>query len=92
MPEVNSDHVNESLPEDIRELVDRCKIGRRSFSKDEMDVALKFGVLLWRRLHKMSQHYERESNYFMPNDIRGQILKQASIDINHVLRDTLNDI
>lgn len=79
-------------PASITQLVGRCEVGEESFSNDDMSVALKFGELLWRRLEKMADHYERQSGNFMPRDIRGPMMQHASDDMRHVLNNTAKDM
>lgn len=83
---------DDALPDEIKKLVGRCEINEHTFDSDEMYVALKFGEMLWRRLARMADHYERQSGNFMPNDIRGTMMAQASEDMRHVLNDTRQDL
>jgi hypothetical protein len=85
-------NVSEDLPDAIRQLVRRCWIGEHTFDNDDMSVALKFGELLWHRINRMAEHYDRQSGNFMPNDIRGPMMVKAATDMRHVLADTLADL
>lgn len=80
------------LPDEIQQLVGRCEINQHTFDNDDMSVALKFGEMLYRRLSRMADHYQRQSGNFMPNDIRGPMMAKAAEDMRHVLNDTLRDL
>jgi len=84
--------LDDAFPDEIRSLVGRCEINEHTFDNDDMSVALKFGEMLWRRLAKMADHYERQSGNVMPNDIRGSMMAQAANDMRHVLSDTRKDL
>jgi len=82
----------EELPDEIQQLVKRCEINEHTFDNDEMSVALKFGEMLWRRLNRVADHYERQSSNFMPEDIRGPMMAEAAKSMRHVLSDTKKDL
>lgn len=82
----------DALPDAIRRLVGRCEINEHTFDNDDMSVSLKFGEMLWRRLARMADHYERQSGNFMWLDIRGPMMAQAARDMRHVLDDTRRDL
>lgn len=84
--------MTDELPTQIKQLVSRCEVGESSFDNDDMSVALKFGELLWRRLNRMVEHYERQSGNFMPRDVRGPMMAQAASDFRHVLNDCRKDM
>lgn len=84
--------MDDSLPELIKQLVGRCEINETSFSNDDMSIALKFGELLWRRLTRMAEHYERQSKNFMPGDIRACGMNDAAKDMRHVLADCAKEL
>ena len=79
------------MPPEIRQLIGRCEVGDR-FDNDDMSLALKFGELVWRRLLRLAEHYERQSELFMPGDSRIQPMKQAAKDMRFVLSDTAVDL
>jgi hypothetical protein len=80
------------LPEEFAQLVGRCEINESTFTNDEMSVALKFGQMLFRRLTRMAEHYERMSGHFMPEDIRGPMMAQAAKDMRAVVSDCVKDL
>ena len=80
------------LPEEIKQLIARCMVNEVSFDNDDMSVALKFGEMLWKRLYRMSDHYEKQSKQFVSGDIRGPMMAQAAEDMRHVLTDTDRDL
>jgi hypothetical protein len=80
------------MPVGIRSLVERCEINEINFSNDDMLFALKFGELVWRRLLRFAEHYERQSKDFMPDDIRGPMMAQAAKDMRFVLSDVARDL
>lgn len=79
-------------PQQIKQLVARCEIAEHTFDNDDMSLALKFGELLWRRLIRFAEHYEKMSGNFMPEDIRGPMMAQAAKDMRHILNDVRTDI
>lgn len=88
--------MDEELPQEIKSLVGSCEIGEKSFSNDEMSAALKFGQLLWCRLTRMAEHYERmaagvEPVHPMIPSREAGFLNQAAKDMWHVLEDTRKD-
>lgn len=87
---------DEDLPTDITTLVGRCQIGETKFDNDDMSQALKFGELLWRRLCRMAEHYERmaagvEPVHPMIPSREAGFLNQAAKDMWHILEDTRKD-
>jgi hypothetical protein len=89
--------VSGDMPAEIRILVGRCEINETTFSNDDfsnddMSLALKFGELVWRRLLRFAEHYERQSKNFMPDDIRGPMMAQAAKDMRFVLSDVARDL
>ena len=80
------------LPPEIMQLIGRCEINESQFDNDDMSIALKFGEMLWRRLTRMAEHYEKQSGNFMPEDIRGPMMAQAAKDMQYVLTDTDKDL
>ena len=42
--------VTGELPPEIKSLIGRCEINERSFTNDDLSLALKFGEMVWRRL------------------------------------------
>jgi hypothetical protein len=83
--------VSGEMPTEIRTLVGRCEVGDK-VSNDDLSLALKFGELLWRRLLRFAEHYERQSENFMPGDIRGPMMGQAAKDMRFVLSDVARDL
>ncbi len=83
---------DDALPDEIKLLVGRFEINEHTFGNDDISLALKFGEMLWRRLAKMADHYERQSDNFMPDDIRGPMMAQSAKDMRHVLDDTRRDL
>ena len=75
------------LPEEFAQLVGRCEISETAFTNDEMSVALKLGQMLFRRLTRLAEHYERMSGHFMPEDIRGPMMAEAAKDMRAVVSD-----
>ena len=80
------------LPLEFSELVGRCEVNEIAFTNDEMSVALKFGQMLFRRLTRLAEHYERMSGHFMPEDIRGPMMAQAAKDMRAVVGDCVKDL
>lgn len=74
------------LPQSIVRLIRRCEVNELAFTNEEMSLALMFGELLWRRLEKLADHYERQSDNFMPGDIRAHCMSDAFKDMRDVLR------
>lgn len=83
---------NENIPDSIKVLVGRCEIGETSFDNADMSLALKFGEMLWRRLCRMADYYDRQSGNYMPGDIRANSMADAAKDMRHVLHDTRKDL
>jgi hypothetical protein len=83
---------DDAMPQEIVSLVRRCEVNEHRFSNEDVSVALKFGEMLWRRLARMADHYERQSVNFMPHDIRGPMMAHAASDMRHVLNDTRKDL
>lgn len=79
------------MPSCITILKGRCEINERFFTNDDMSLALKYAEMLWRRLSRMSEHYERQSANFMDGDIRGPMMACAAKDMKHVLRNCADD-
>lgn len=79
------------MPQEIRTLIGRCEVGE-SFNNNDMSLALKFGELLWQRLLRLAEHYERQAELFMPSDSRVPITKQVAKDMRFVLSDTAVDL
>lgn len=77
---------------EIQQLIGRCEINERSFDNADMSVALKFGEMMWRRLTRMAEYYERQSGNFMPGDIRAKCMADAAKDMRHVLADCAKDL
>jgi hypothetical protein len=84
--------VSGDMPAEIRSLVGRCEVNEISFSNDEMSLALKFGELVWRRLLRTAEHYERQSENFMPGDVRSPMMKDAAKAMRFVLSDCARDL
>jgi hypothetical protein len=87
---------DEDLPTDITSLVGRCEIGEKKFDNDDMSQALKFGELLWKRLCRMAEHYERmaagvEPVHPMIPSREAGFLNQAAKNMWHILEDTRKD-
>lgn len=80
------------LPQAISQLVGRCEMNEVSFTNHEMSVALKFGQMLFRRLTRLAEHYERMSELFMPNDIRGPMMGDSAKDMRLVVSDCVKDL
>lgn len=79
------------IPDEISRLIHRCESGESSFDNDDMSAALMFGTLLWRRLTRLSEHYEHQSGNFMPGDTRAVCMRIAAAGMRHVLIDTQKD-
>lgn len=84
--------VSGEMPEDIKTLVGMCETGTTSFGNDDLSLALKFGELVWRRLLRMAEHYEKQSENIIEGDIRGPMMAQAAKDMRFVLSDTARDL
>ena len=84
--------VSGELPVPIRQLVKRCEVNAEDFDNEDMSLALKFGELLWRRLTKLVEHYERQAENFMPGDSRAGMMKSAARDMRFVLSDCARDL
>jgi len=80
----------DGLPDEIAILIGRYGIA--NFDSDDMSTALRFSEMLWRRLTRMAEHYERQSQNFMPDDIRRSMMQRAAKDMRHVLEDTKKDL
>lgn len=44
------------------------------------------------RLQRLAEHYERQSQNFMPGDIRANCMADAGKDMRHVLNDCAKDL
>jgi len=84
--------VSGEMPPEIEALIGRCEINEHTFDNDDMSLALKFGELVWRRLVRMAEHYERQSANFMPGDNRAGMMANAARDMRFVLSDTARDL
>ena len=84
--------VSGELPADIQSLVGYCESGTELISNDDLSTALKFGELLWRRLRRLAEHYEKQSGNFMEWDSRGPMMAQAAKDMRFVLSDVARDL
>ena len=84
--------VSGEMPAEMRSLIGRCEINENDFSNDDMSLALKFGELCWRRLLRLSEHYEKQSGNFMEWDSRGGMMAQAAKDMRFVLSDVARDL
>lgn len=84
--------VSGDIPEPIHVLIGRCEIGEKAFDNDDMSMALKFGELVWRRLLRMAEHYEKQSDNFMEWDIRGPMMAEAAKSMRFVLSDAAIDL
>ena len=80
------------MPAEIRELIGRCEINENTFSNDDMSLALKFGELVWRRLLRTAEHYEKQSGNFMDWDTRGPMMAEAAKSMRFVLSDVARDL
>lgn len=83
--------VSGEIPQEIRSLIGRCEIGDK-FDNDDLSLALKFGELVWNRLVRMAEHYERQSENFVAGDIRAKCMLDAARDMRFVLSDTAIDL
>lgn len=83
--------VSGEIPSGIRSLIGRCEVLDR-IDNDDLSLALKFGELLWRRLLRMAEHYEKQSGNFMPGDSRADMMAQAARDMRFVLSDCVRDL
>jgi hypothetical protein len=58
---------------------------------DDLSLTLKFAQMLWRRLVRMAEHYERQSENFPHGDVRATMMEEAARDMRFVLSDTVID-
>ena len=84
--------MSDEIPPCIRQLIGRCEINETQFDNDDMSLALKFGEMLHRRLTRFTEHYERRSGMYMPEDIRAKCDAQAAKDMRDILSDTHRDL
>ena len=89
--ELHPSAVTGEIPQEIRSLIGRCEVGDK-FSNYDLSLALKFGELLWNRLTRMAEHYERQSGNFMPEDVRSMGMRDAAKDMRLVLHDCATDL
>lgn len=87
-----NDDIETELPVEFSQLVGRCEVNESIFTNEEMSVALKFGEMLFCRLTRLAEHYERMSGHFMREDIRGPMMAQAAKDMRAVVRDCVKDL
>lgn len=84
--------VSGDMPENVKILIARCAVGEDVFANDDISLSLRFGELLWRRLLRMAEHYERQSDLFSEGDIRGPMMALAAKDMRFVLSDCARDL
>lgn len=84
--------ISGEIPESIRRLIGRCEINEFGFSNSEMSLSLKFGELVWRRVLRLAEHYERMAELYPSHDIRGPMLRDAARGMRFVLSDCARDI
>ena len=84
--------VSGEMPAEIRRLIGRCEIGEERFTNASMSMALKFGELIWRRLLRTAEHYERQANNFMPGDDRALWMEESAKAMRFVLSDCARDL
>lgn len=84
--------VSGEMPPEVKALVGRREINEHTFGNDDMSLALKFGELVWRRLVRVAEHYEKQSENFMEWDSRGPMMAQAAKDMRFVLSGTAIDL
>lgn len=84
--------VSGEMPHDIQSLSGRCEIGEVRFDNDDMSLALKFAELLWRRLRRLAEHYEAQSDNYMPGDTRGPMMAESAKAMRFVLSDVARDL
>jgi len=83
--------VSGDMPDEIIKLIERCEV-RDASDNDDLSLSLKFGEMVWRRLLRMAEHYERQADTFTEGDIRGPMMSQAAKDMRFVLSDTARDL
>lgn len=83
--------ISGDMPEQIVKLIERGEI-RDASDNDDLSVSLRFGEMIWRRLLRMAEHYERMSLHFTLGDVRGPMMSQAAKDMRFVLSDTARDL
>lgn len=83
--------ISGEMPEEIKTLIGRCEVGDE-IDNEDLSLALKFGELLWRRLLRLAEHYESQSENFMPGDIRGPMMKDSAKAMRFVLSDSTRDL
>lgn len=83
--------VDSELPEQIQSLIHRCEVNELSFDNDDMSLALMFGEMLWNRVEKVAEHFERLSEQENNGSVAKCMLSAAEL-MRHVLSDTAKDI
>ena len=83
---------DDTLPCEIKKLIERCEVNEHAFNNADMSVSLKFGETLWRRLARMADYYEMQSANFRMSGAIAPMMTLAAKDMRHVLNDTRKDL
>ena len=83
--------ISGEIPPDIRSLIERCEVCDK-VDNDDLSLSLKFCELLWHRLLKTAEFYEKQSENFMRGDVRSQMMVDAAKAMRFVLSDCARDL
>ena len=83
--------ISGEIPPNIKSLIGRCEI-RDAIDNDDLSQSLQFGELLWHRLLRTAEFYEKQSENFMRGDARSQVMVDAAKAMRFVLSDCARDL
>ena len=81
-----------SIPEAIKNLVQRCEADEVSFKNDDMSGALLFGQSLWCQVVRLADCYEKLAGNFTPGDVRANCFADAAKDLREIQDRVINDM
>lgn len=62
-----------------------------AMADDSFDTVETLGEMVTRRLQRLAEHYDRMSKLFMPGDVRGPMMAEASKAMRLVIEDSQKD-
>lgn len=81
-----------TIPNAIKNLVQRCEANEVSFKNDDMSVALLFGQTMWCQIVRLAEYYEKLSGNFMEGDVRANCFACAAKDLREIQDRTINEM
>ena len=84
--------MDRSMPNVIKNLVQRCEADEASFKNDDMSIALLFGQTMWCQIVRLAEYYEKLSDNFMPDDVRANCFADAAKDLREIQDRTINEM